>query len=168
MQKCPIQKYAKDSQANADRLLALGVPINPIVSTERIGGRWGGPTETRFDKVELTDGGGIGGLLMFSCCWCFRVVDVVDGIVAADAVGAVLVVVALLLLLLLWFDAVLVDTSSLLMLSLLTLLLWLLLLLSLMLMLTLMLLLLLVVMLTLILLLLLTLSLRRLRCGCAI
>ncbi|CAM9491472.1 unnamed protein product, partial [Laminaria digitata] len=45
------QKYAKDCQANADRLLALGVPINPMVSTEKAGGRWGGPTETRFDKL---------------------------------------------------------------------------------------------------------------------
>ena len=45
------QKYAKDSQEKTDILLALDVPINPTVTNEKMGGRWGGPTETRFDKV---------------------------------------------------------------------------------------------------------------------
>lgn len=45
------QKYAKDSQEKADILRALDVPINPTVTNDKTGGRWGGPTETRFDKV---------------------------------------------------------------------------------------------------------------------
>eukprot|EP00752_Nemacystus_decipiens_P003968 g3634.t1 len=44
-------KYAKDSQEKTDILLALDVPINPTVTSERIAGQWGGPTETRFDKL---------------------------------------------------------------------------------------------------------------------
>ncbi|CAM9248048.1 unnamed protein product [Ectocarpus fasciculatus] len=45
------QKYAKDSQEKTDILLALDVPINPNITNEKIGGRWGGPTETRFNKL---------------------------------------------------------------------------------------------------------------------
>ncbi|CAM9633742.1 unnamed protein product, partial [Hapterophycus canaliculatus] len=47
------QKYAKDSQEKADILRALDVPINPTVTNDKTGGRWGGPTETRFDKLCL-------------------------------------------------------------------------------------------------------------------
>ncbi|CAN0042984.1 unnamed protein product, partial [Ectocarpus sp. 12 AP-2014] len=45
------QKYAKDSQEKTDILLALDVPINPNITNEKLGGRWGGPTETRFNKL---------------------------------------------------------------------------------------------------------------------
>lgn len=48
-----VQKYAKDSQEKTDILLALDVPINPTVTNEKLGGRWGGPTENRFDKVGV-------------------------------------------------------------------------------------------------------------------
>lgn len=48
-----LQKYAKDSQEKTDTLLALDVPISPTVTNEKMGGRWGGPTETRFDKVGV-------------------------------------------------------------------------------------------------------------------
>lgn len=48
-----LQKYAKDSQEKTDILLALDVPINPNITNEKLGGRWGGPTETRFNKVRV-------------------------------------------------------------------------------------------------------------------
>ena len=78
LQKRRAQKYAKDSQANADRLLALGVPINPVVSTEKVGGRWGGPTETRFDKVCMSAwytiglGYGKADMVTDACCYYDR------------------------------------------------------------------------------------------------